>query len=299
MSGSRVILPLLAWAVFGTWPVTGDYLTLLGAGPALAQGLVAGEEGDEAGAGTDGEIGAVGALPPELAPDPAEVEAPEEPVAPVPEIARPPVAPPIPPGARMPFGRAAAGSGTAQITVQDDLVNLDFADADIQDVVKQISEITGKNFILDERVRGKITIISPTRVTVEEAYRVFESVLQVKGFTTITVGDFIKIIPLREAKESYTPILPGGSLVPRNDEYITRLIPLQYVDATEISNSLKPLVSRDASMIPYAPTNTIILSDTAYNIDKVLDIIRLVDVSSYQEVIEIIQLRFAAAGELA
>ncbi len=300
MSGARVILPLLAWAMLGTWPIAGDFPVSLGVGPAHAQGLVAGDDGDEAGAGPDEEIGAEGALPPELAPDAPVVEAPETPVAPpVPEIARPPVAPPIPPGARTPFERAPAGSGTAQITLQEDLVNLDFADAEIQDVVKQISEITGKNFILDERVRGKITIISPTRVTIDEAYRVFESVLQVKGFTTITVGDFIKIIPLREAKESYTPILPGGTPVPRNDEYITRLIPLQYVDATEISNSLKPLVSRDASKIPYAPTNTIILSDTAYNIDKVLDIIRLVAVSSYQEVIEIIQLRFAAAGELA
>jgi general secretion pathway protein D len=183
--------------------------------------------------------------------------------------------------------------------MQDNRVNLDFADADIQDVVKQISEITGRNFILDERVRGKITIISPSPVTVDEAYKVFESVLNVKGFTTIPAGKFLKIVPLREAKESNISTFPGGTRVPDRDNYVTRLIPLRYVDATDISNSLKPLVSRDASMIPYAPTNTIILSDSAYNINKILEIVEEIDVSSYQETLEIIVLKYASAKEIA
>jgi general secretion pathway protein D len=122
--------------------------------------------------------------------------------------------------------------------------DLDFADADIQDVVKQISEITGRNFILDERVRGKITIISPGKVTVDEAYKVFESVLNVKGFATIPAGKFLKIVPLREAKEGNIATYPEGTLVPERDTYVTRLIPLRYVDATDISNSLKPLSPR-------------------------------------------------------
>jgi general secretion pathway protein D len=87
--------------------------------------------------------------------------------------------------------------------------------------------------------------------------------------------------------------------LPERDTYVTRLIPLRYVDATDISNSLKPLVSRDASMIPYGPTNTIILSDTAYVINKIIDIIRQVDIASYQETLEIIVLKFADAGEIA
>jgi general secretion pathway protein D len=212
----------------------------------------------------------------------------------------PPVRVPITPRLDRAFGgNQKAGPARGRIFVENDLVNMDFADADIQDVVKQISEITGKNFILDERVRGKITIISPSKITIEEAYRVFESVLQVKGFTTIPVGDFIKIVPLREAKESYIETYPGGTRIPQRDQVVTRLIPLEYVDAADIASTLKPLASRDASMIAYGPTNTIIFSDTAYNINKVLDIIRQIDVSSYQEVIEIIQLRYASASELA
>jgi hypothetical protein len=136
----------------------------------------------------------------------------------------PPVRVPITPRLDRAFGgNQKAGPARGRIFVENDLVNMDFADADIQDVVKQISEITGKNFILDERVRGKITIISPSKITIEEAYRVFESVLQVKGFTTIPVGDFIKIVPLREAKESYIETYPGGDrLRPHEHHHLFR-----------------------------------------------------------------------------
>ncbi len=235
-------------------------------------------------------------LPPPEEPEPPEEPLPEEVPEPIPTPQPPP---PATPNLNRAFGTAPSGAAGGRITVKDNLVNLDFADADIQDVVKQISEMTGKNFILDERVRGKITIISPTPVSIEEAYNVFLSALAVKGFTTVPTGKFIKVIPLREAKESNIETLPGRAPVPSRDEYITRLIPLRYVDATEITNSLKPLASRDASMIPYAPTNTIILSDTALNINKILDIIRQIDVSTYQPQLEIIVLKYAAAKDIA
>src|SRR5262245_52905944 len=80
------------------------------------------------------------------------------------------------------------------------VVNLDFHDVDIQDVVKAISEITGKNFVLDDRVRGKVTVISPSPVSVEEAYRVFLSALEVKNLCAVEVGSITKIVPLRECK---------------------------------------------------------------------------------------------------
>src|SRR5262245_54803827 len=82
-------------------------------------------------------------------------------------------------------------------------VQLDFNDVELSVVIDTIARLTGKNFIYDDRVRGRVTIVSPSRITVEEAYAVFESVLQVKGFTTVKApGGAIKVIPLREAKES-------------------------------------------------------------------------------------------------
>ena len=79
---------------------------------------------------------------------------------------------------------------------------MNFQDVDISVLAKFISEITGKNFVLDESVRGKVSIMSPTKVTPEQAYSIFKSVLQLKGFATVNAGPMIKIIPSRDARGS-------------------------------------------------------------------------------------------------
>jgi general secretion pathway protein D len=91
----------------------------------------------------------------------------------------------------------------------DATVALNFQDVDLPVLARFVSEVTGRNFILDDRVRGNVTIISPTRITPEEAYLVFQSVLQVKGFTTVPSGNFVKIVPVREGRESAIPTGPG------------------------------------------------------------------------------------------
>ena len=89
---------------------------------------------------------------------------------------------------------------------------MDFQDVDLGVLVKFISEITGRNFIVDDRVKGKVTIISPGKISVDEAYAVFQSVLQVKGFTTVPSGRVIKILPAQEAKTSTVEtVFPGAS----------------------------------------------------------------------------------------
>ena len=152
-------------------------------------------------------------------------------------------------------------------------VNLDFNDVELNVVIDTMARLTGKNFIYDDRVRGRVTIVSPAEITIAEAYLVFESVLQVKGFTTVMgPGGSIKIIPLREAKETNVETVRGPT--PKSDRFITRLIPLRFIDAEQIANTLKPLVSKDASMVSYPPTNTIILTDSGTNITRILDILR-------------------------
>ena len=84
----------------------------------------------------------------------------------------------------------------------ENLITMNFQDVDIPVLAKFISEITGKNFVVDESVRGKVSIISPTKVTPAQAYSIFQSVLQIKGFTTIQAGPVIKIVPAREVRES-------------------------------------------------------------------------------------------------
>jgi general secretion pathway protein D len=143
------------------------------------------------------------------------------------------------------------------------MVTLDFADAELAQVIETIARATNRNFIYDDRVRGRVTIVSPEPIPVEQAYAVFESVLQVKGFTTVTTpGGAIKVIPVREAKESSIETVQSGRRPPNRDYYVTRLIPLRYIDADSIVNTLKPLVSKDAAMAAYPPTNTVILTES-------------------------------------
>ncbi len=180
------------------------------------------------------------------------------------------------------------------------LVNLDFVDADLPDVIDTIARLTRKNFVWDDRVRGKITIVSPTPVSVDQAYTVFESVLQVKGFTTVEApGGVIKVIPIADAKETSIDTRDEAFGTPRTDRFVTRLIPLSFIDAEAIAGTLRPLVGKQASLVAYAPTNTLILTDSAANIRRVLSILDAIDVEIYKEELALIRLEYADAGTLA
>ena len=179
------------------------------------------------------------------------------------------------------------------------LITMDFQDVDISVLVKFISEITGKNFIIDEKVRGKITIISPSKISVDEAYLVFQSVLQVKGFTTVPSGAIIKIVATKEARSStLETVLPRQVPAP-TDEYITRLIPLKYVDANNMVSVLQPLVSPDGLLAAYTATNTLILIDTAAQTDRLAKILGQLDVEGFEQGIEVVRLNYALATDVA
>jgi len=180
------------------------------------------------------------------------------------------------------------------------MVTLDFADAELAQVIETIARATNRNFIYDDRVRGRVTIVSPEPIPVEQAYAVFESVLQVKGFTTVaTPGGAIKVIPVREAKESSIETVKSSSRPPNRDYYVTRLIPLRYIDADSIVNTLKPLVSKDAAMAAYPPTNTVILTESASNIRRLIQILESIDVETYKEDLAVINVEYADAATLA
>ena len=181
-----------------------------------------------------------------------------------------------------------------------ELVQLDFTDVELPVVIDTIARLSGENYIYDDRVRGRVTIVSPTKITVEQAVAVFESVLQVKGFTRVRgEGDTWKIIPIREGKENAIQTIRESDRMPVSDRFVTRLIPLHYIDAQAISETLKPLVSKDASMVAYPPTNTVILTDSASNITRILDLIASIDVETYKEELAVLKVRHADAATLA
>ena len=176
-------------------------------------------------------------------------------------------------------------------------ITMNFQNVDIPVLAKFISEITGRNFIIDESVRGKVTIISPSKVTPEQAYSIFQSVLQVKGFTTVQAGKIIKIEPARNVRSnaplttSQTP--PGG------DEYVTRMVRLKNIDAASIVGVIQPMISHDGLVAAFPSDNTVIVTDDAYNVERLVRIIGELDVRGEQASIVVIPLKLAFGGELA
>jgi general secretion pathway protein D len=183
--------------------------------------------------------------------------------------------------------------------IPQDQITMNFQNVDIPVLAKFISEITGKNFIIDESVRGKVTIISPTKVTPEEAYQAFQSALQIKGFTTVQTGKTIKIIPSRNVR-SDAPLtesqLPAEV---RGDEYVTRMIKLRNVDASSLVTVVQPMISHDGLVAAYPEDNTLIITDDAYNVERLLKIIGSLDIQGMQKNVAVIPLKLAFAGELA
>lgn len=181
----------------------------------------------------------------------------------------------------------------------DKLITMNFQDIDLDALVKFISEITGRNFILDDRVKGKVTIISPGRISIDEAYAVFQSVLQVKGFTTVPSGAVLKILPAQEAKSSTVETVFPGRQPEKGDEFVTQLIPLQNVDVNNMLGIIQPLVSANGLLAAYTATNTMIIIDSASNIDRIIKILRELDIPDRERGIDVVRLNYAFATEIA
>ncbi len=178
-------------------------------------------------------------------------------------------------------------------------ITIDFDNVDIRLFIKYISELTGKNFVVDKAVQGKVTIVSPTKISEDEAYRVFESVLEVHGFTTVQAGSVLKIIPSARARSQNVGMLQTGLSQNPEDRVVTQIIPLKYSSPLELKKVLTPLVSKTSVVIAHAPSGMLIITETLSNIQKLLAIIRVLDVESREDEVVVIPLKNGSAGVLA
>lgn len=177
-------------------------------------------------------------------------------------------------------------------------MRLNVQDADIRDIIKQISLATGRNFILDDNVKGKITIISPKPVTKDEAYQTFLSALAVVGFTPVKgPAGVIKIVRLKDSIQY--PIPTHVDSTPYTDSFVTRLIQMNNIGAVDMMNAIKALVSKDGNIYAYPSTNTLIITDSGTNIDRLMKIIKELDQEGPQQVLEIVPVRNALARDVA
>ncbi|WP_437178181.1 type II secretion system secretin GspD [Geomonas diazotrophica] len=178
-------------------------------------------------------------------------------------------------------------------------VVLNFTDVDIATMVKFVSDLTGKNFIMDDRVKGKISVFSPAKLSNEEAYNVFTSVLELKGFTVVPAGKVMKIVPTAAAKQAGMRVLSEGDKGVVNDSYQARVIQLEHVPPQDAVTFLQPLVSKDGQISAFGAANLILVVDSAYNIQKILGILKHIDTDQVREGAELVFLKNAAADSVA
>ncbi len=178
-------------------------------------------------------------------------------------------------------------------------ITIDFDNVDIQLFIKYISELTGKNFVVDRAVQGNVTILSPTKISEDEAYRVFESVLEVHGFTTVDAGSVIKILPSARARSENVQMLTTGKSDNPQDRVVTQLVLLKHSSPDDIKKVLAPLVSQTSVLISHAPSGMLIITETMSNIQKLLGIIKVLDVESREDEVAFIPLVNASAEAIA
>jgi general secretion pathway protein D len=174
-------------------------------------------------------------------------------------------------------------------------VSLDFDDVDIRLFIRVISELTGKNFIINNKVRGKVTVLSPKKLTTEQAYEVFKSVLAVNGFTVVEAGKVTKIIPAQNMSGEALPV-STRKVLKGEDQFITQIMPLLYLDAKRLLPMLKPLLSRQATIFAPPSSDLLIVTDYKRNIRKIDRILDEIDIEIADEIIERLDLKYSPAS---
>ena len=177
------------------------------------------------------------------------------------------------------------------------VVNLQ-SEMDIRDLVQTVSEITGETFLLDESVKArKVTVISPRGgFNKRNAIRLFEAILDLNGFSIVQKDGINKIVPKRDIKTENLPTEIGTQYGTPSDRFITRLVPLKNINAGDVANILRPLISREGDILVYPALNTLIIIDTVSNLNKLLKIIENIDL---QTEIEFIKLKHTEAEDVA
>ena len=183
----------------------------------------------------------------------------------------------------------------------DELISVNFDQIDIRIMIKTIGDISGINFVVHDSVKGDVTVMSPRKIRLGELYGLLESILEVNGYAAVLSGELVKIVPRADAPKHNLQVRIGNnpSDIPRNDSFVTQIIPVNYADASEISGIIQPLLAADSYMATYPRTNSILITDTSANIHHIAKVIETLDVTGSQEHFNVVPLRYASAQVLS
>nr|MDO8118989.1 secretin N-terminal domain-containing protein [Candidatus Sigynarchaeota archaeon] len=186
---------------------------------------------------------------------------------------------------------AAGPAGKEAAAPEKQYVTIDFNDVDIRVFIKFVSEVTGRNFLLDERVKGKVTIVSPRKIAVDEVYNVLLSILEIYGFTTVDAGEVIKVVPSLEARGKNLDLRMKQEPISPDDKVVTQILSLQHANPDEIKKILDPMISKTSVIISYPPTRMLIINDVLSNIKRLQEIVSTLDVEGAGDEISYIPLQ--------
>ena len=171
-----------------------------------------------------------------------------------------------------------------------------YKDADLGQIIEAVSAVTGKNFIVDPRVRAQVTMLSSTPMSPAAFYEAFLSILQVHGFVAVPSGDVVKIIPDANARQVPGNDLPGR-LSSTSDEIVTQVVAVKNVSAAQLVPILRPLIPQYGHLAAYPAANMLIISDRASNVSRMMRIIQRIDQTGDEE-IDVVQMQHASATEV-
>ena len=216
---------------------------------------------------------------------------------------------PSPPGPAAPMGVPGAPSVPElkpfetgldyQPTSPNAQVTFNLQDADLMDLVRLVSQITGKRFILPGTTRSiKATVYAPTKVTAAEAYQAFLSILELNGMAIVPAGRYLKLVESGRVEGRPIPLYTGDESVPVGDRFVTRLQHVKNIVAADAVTLLERFKSGDGSLTAYAPTNMLIVTDTGTNIHRMLRILDVIDVARTGEQIWVEPIHHASATDI-
>jgi general secretion pathway protein D len=188
-------------------------------------------------------------------------------------------------------------SGEGTPAEKELITDFNFPDADILDIAKTLGRLTGKNFILDKDVKGRVSIISNSPITVSDAWRAFLTSLDMNGLALVPTGKYLRIMRQNDAKGKNIRLY-SNTRAPNTDALVTKIFKIKYISAKELENVIRTYANMGARIYGFEQTNTIIITDTGSVIDKVAKMIQFLDVEGFDAGIEVISVKFASAVEI-
>ncbi len=193
------------------------------------------------------------------------------------------------------------GSTSSEPQKAGKLISMNFKEASLDYVLEFLSNVTGYIIVKDAELNIRVTVISPHKIPVDEAFSVLNSILAIKGYTSIVNEKTVKIIPLENAKQDAIPIQVGSdpAAIKPGDTIVTQVMPLSYADASQIPKDLKDLVPAYGVMTAHARSNTLIITASSANIKRLAEIVKQLDTPISDLIkVEVFPLQYADATAL-